>query len=45
MSDYSCGACGSTGLVIKAKQGEWNLSCSNGHRIVPTPGLVLVITV
>jgi hypothetical protein len=40
---YFCGACDSTDLVLVGTIDHWDVTCGNGHRLVPIPGTVLTV--
>jgi hypothetical protein len=40
---YACGACESMELKLVGQIDHWDVSCGNGHRLIPDPSLVITI--
>jgi hypothetical protein len=43
-AEYRCGTCESRGLHVTAVAYGWQITCLNGHVLVPVPGQDLVIS-
>src|SRR5262245_52417109 len=37
-TEYRCGTCGATTLVLQARMQGWEVTCSKGHPLTPIPG-------